>query len=284
VSSYLPVPGPGTHDAAEGGPSAVSVLVVDDDELKRYTLNRLLSPLGYRIVEADSGLAALRCLLVQDFAVILLDIRMPGMDGFEIAALIRARPRSRLTPIMLTTASTRAEIVASGLFGDKVADFMFAPIDSDEMRSTVAVFGNLFLKTQELAGQVQEAQASAERWRLLTDAAPVGIFETDCHHRYTHTNPRWSEITGVPAETALGQDWRTIVDADQASGLVELCVPGAESRIAVLHSKQVLDAAGGFAGLVGTLTDVTAVAQSRQAPSAPPDEGSTIPEKRLQFR
>lgn len=175
MSGYLQVPGPRTHGASEDSPSAVSVLVVDDDELKRYTLKRLLSPLDYRIVEADSGPAALRCLLVEDFAVILLDIRMPGMDGFETGALIRTRPRSQSTPIMLTTASTRDEIVASGMFGDSITDFMFAPVDSYEMRLTVEVFGNLFVKAQELAGQARAAQASAERWRLLADATPVGI-------------------------------------------------------------------------------------------------------------
>ena len=250
-----------------------SVLVVDDDELKRYMLNRMLSPLGYHIVEADSGLAALRCLLVQDFAVILLDIRLPGMDGFETAALIRTRPRSQLTPIMLTTASTRDEIAASGMFGDKVTDFMFAPLEPDEMRSTVMAFGKIFLKTQGLASQLQEAQAWGERWRLLIDAAPIGIFQTDRHHRYTHTNPRWSEITGIPAETALGQDWRTIMDVERASPFafessaadaccaevshrIELSVPGADAKIVVLNARRILDAVGGFDGWVGTLTAI----------------------------
>ena len=288
VSGYLQVPGPRTHGATDDRPPVVSVLVVDDDELKRYMLNRMLSPLGYRIVEADSGLAALRCLLVQDFAVILLDIRLPGMDGFETAALIRSRPRSKLTPIMLTTASTRDEIVASGMFGDKVTDFMFAPLESDEMRATVMVFGKLFLKTQEFTGRMQEAQASAERWRLLIDAAPVGIFQTDRHHRYTHTNPRWSEITGIPAETALGQDWRTIMDAERFSPFaiesraadgclaeishrIELRVPGADSKIIVFNAQPILDTDAGFAGWVGTLTDLSAVGQNRTTQSASPD-------------
>lgn len=287
VSNYLKVPGPRVHDALKDGRQPVSVLVVDDDELKRYTLNRLLSPLGCSIVEADSGPAALRCLLVQDFAVILLDIRLPGMSGFEIATLIRKRQRSKLTPIMMITASTREEIVASGMFGDQAAGFMFAPTESDEMRATIMVFADLFRKSQEDVRRADEAQASADCWRLLTEAAPVGIFQTDRNHRYTHTNPRWSEITGIPAEVALGQDWRTIVDAEQALPLVidseapvthgvevshriQLRVAGASPKMAFLTSKQILDAEGGPAGWVGSLTDLTAVAQSAgQAPRIP---------------
>jgi CheY-like chemotaxis protein len=92
----------------------VPILVVDDNPAKRLALKAVLSPLGYAIVEADSGRAALRCIMAQDFAVILLDVRMPLMDGFETAALIRQRlqsemrrsePRSRSLP----TSSSKRE-------------------------------------------------------------------------------------------------------------------------------------------------------------------------------
>ena len=69
--------------------------MVDDNAAKRLALKAVLLPLGYSIVEADSGLAALRCVMAQDFAVILLDVRMPIMDGFETAALIRPAPAVR---------------------------------------------------------------------------------------------------------------------------------------------------------------------------------------------
>jgi PAS domain S-box-containing protein len=268
---------PPTDDDALADRPPVPVLIVDDDYAKRFALKRLLSPLGYDIVEADSGLAALRCVLSQDFAAILLDVRMPGMDGFETAALIRTRQRSELTPIILTTASTSDEIVASGLHGDKVTDLMFAPLVPDELRVAVSVFGNLFLKAQELASQTLEVQASADRWRLLAEAAPVGIFQTDRHHHYTYTNPRWTEITGIPAGAAFGQDWRVIVDAEQASRLVvgsgaevaaraevshriEIAVPGGDPRMVLLTSKLIPDGDGGIAGWVGTLADVTEMA------------------------
>ena len=155
-------------------PVAVPVLLVDDDYSKRFALTRLLAPLGYDLVEADSGPAALRCVLAQDFAVILLDVRMPGMDGFETAAMIRTRAHSARTPIVLSTASTSAEIVASGLYGTNVNDFMLAPTEPNQLRAMVSMFGNLYLRTRELTARVEELQAPADRRRLLSDATSVG--------------------------------------------------------------------------------------------------------------
>jgi PAS domain S-box-containing protein len=264
-----------TEDAT--APRSVPVLVVDDDEMKRFTLNQMLSPLGYTIVEADSGLAALRCLLAQDFAVILLDVRMPGMDGFEAAALIRTRPRSALTPIVLTTASTRDELIMAGMGGAAVTDFMLAPAEASEIRILVAVFGRLYLRTREIEAESDENRVKAEHWQLLIDAAPVGIFQTDRNHRYTYTNPQWSEITGFSATSVLGQDWRIIVDAQQAARLVvgsgaevarraeishriEIATPGGAPKTALLTSKLVLDADGEISGWVGSLVEVTPTA------------------------
>src|SRR3977135_4201196 len=88
---------------------AVSILLVDDDPTKRFALKTILAPLGEAVVEASSGADALRQLLRREFAVVLLDVRMPIMDGFETAQLIRQRPRSELTPIIFVTALDKAE-------------------------------------------------------------------------------------------------------------------------------------------------------------------------------
>ena len=88
----------------------------------------MLAPLGYSIVEADSGLAALRCVMAQDFAVILLDVRMPIMDGFETAALIRLRRQSEMTPIIFITAHETDEIVGTDRYAEGAVDFIFAPV------------------------------------------------------------------------------------------------------------------------------------------------------------
>src|SRR4029077_4886015 len=102
------------------------------------------------VVEAASGPDALRQLLKQDFAVILLDVRMPGMDGFEAAQLIRQRPRSELTPIIFVTALERAENDMGRGYTLGAVDFVFAPVVPAIMRAKVTVFVELYRAQQEL--------------------------------------------------------------------------------------------------------------------------------------
>src|SRR5213594_295733 len=102
-----------TGASARGSTSArqseVNILLVDDRPDKLLALESLLSDLGQNLVKAHSGKEALKCLLQEDFALILLDVAMPGMDGFETAALIRQRPRSEHTPIIFVTAVGQSE-------------------------------------------------------------------------------------------------------------------------------------------------------------------------------
>jgi two-component system, sensor histidine kinase and response regulator len=271
--------------------SLVSVLVVDDDAGKRLSLKAVLSPLGYSIVEADSGLAALRCVMAQDFAVILLDVRMPIMDGIETAALIRQRRQSEMTPIIFITASWSEELVNDDRYAEGAVDFMFAPVPADELRAKVSVFANLFLNAETLATQAREVQTIADELKLVADAAPIGIFRTDIENRYVYTNPRWTEITGMPPEVAVGQKWDTIMSREERARLsdevpggaadeAELChrfqihPSGSASRIALVTSKRVLDVNGHMEGWVGILADVTAEAGAEAAMSAARDEAT----------
>ena len=128
----------------------VGVLVVDDDATKRFALRTILSPLDEDIVEASSGADALRQLLRNDFAVVLLDVRMPLMDGFETAQLIRQRPRSELTPIIFVTALDQAETDMGRGYNLGAVDFVFAPIVPAIMRAKVSVFVELYRAQQEL--------------------------------------------------------------------------------------------------------------------------------------
>jgi len=128
----------------------VDILIVDDDATKRFALKAILAPLGQNLVEAASGTDALRQLLKQDFAVILLDVRMPGMDGFETAQLIRQRPRSELTPIIFVTALASAETDMGRGYDLGAVDFVFAPVVPTIMRAKVTVFVELYRAQQEL--------------------------------------------------------------------------------------------------------------------------------------
>jgi two-component system sensor histidine kinase/response regulator len=143
----------GTHHPEESQAmtsSTVNILVVDDDSTKRFALKAILAPLGENVVEASSGTDGLRQLLRQEFAVVLLDVRMPLMDGFETAQLIRQRPRSELTPIIFVTALDEAETDMGRGYDLGAVDFVFAPVNPAILRAKVAVFVELYRAQQEL--------------------------------------------------------------------------------------------------------------------------------------
>jgi signal transduction histidine kinase len=128
----------------------VSILIVDDDATKRFALKTILAPLGETVVEASSGADGLRQMLRQEFAAILLDVRMPMMDGFETAQLIRQRPRSELTPIIFVTALDQAETDMGRGYDLGAVDFVFAPVVPAILRAKIAVFVELYRAQQEL--------------------------------------------------------------------------------------------------------------------------------------
>ncbi len=152
-------------DAAVG--TIAKILVVDDDPTKLVALRTLLEPLGDTVVEARSGADALRHLLKEDFAVILLDVRMPIMNGFETAELIRQRPASELTPIIFVTALDQAQTDMGRGYELGAVDFVFSPIVPAILRAKVTVFVELYKSQQELKryrtqlqGLVQERTTS----------------------------------------------------------------------------------------------------------------------------
>ncbi len=142
-----------THDETPEAPPAktkVGILVVDDDATKRFALRTILAPLDENVVEASSGADALRQLLRNEFAVVLLDVRMPVMDGFETAQLIRQRPRSELTPLIFVTALDQAETDMGRGYNLGAVDFVFAPVVPAILRAKVTVFVELYRAQQEL--------------------------------------------------------------------------------------------------------------------------------------
>jgi len=104
-----------------------NILLVDDRPENILALEAVLADLGQNLVKADSGRQALRCVLEQDFAVILLDVQMPGMDGFETAALIRERERSMHTPIVFLTASDQSEPAVFRGYSVGAVDYLYKP-------------------------------------------------------------------------------------------------------------------------------------------------------------
>ena len=149
----------GTVDASAVAPATVEqsrarILLVDDRPENLMALEAVLDGLGPELVKATSGREALRHLLDEDFAVVLLDVKMPDMDGFETAALIRERERSRDTPIIFMTALKSEEHLFRGYYMGAV-DYLFKPIVPDILRSKVNVFVELYRKNEQLKRQAE---------------------------------------------------------------------------------------------------------------------------------
>jgi diguanylate cyclase (GGDEF)-like protein/PAS domain S-box-containing protein len=152
----------GPVDAAGVERPPPAVLVVNDRYGQRIATRAMLAPLGLVVVEADSGRAALRAVLRQSFALILMDVRMSTMDGYETAGLIRQRKQTSRTPIMFVTAHAREDHEMLAAYASGAVDFIFTPIVPDVLRAKVSVFVDLFLQSQELHLQSRELQRSLE--------------------------------------------------------------------------------------------------------------------------
>jgi signal transduction histidine kinase/DNA-binding response OmpR family regulator len=147
-----------------------SILVVDDRPESLLAIDAALESLGQNIVKAGSGPEALRHLLRQDFALILLDVNMPRMDGFQTAALIRARRRSAHTPIIFMTAYANDMHIARG-YSLGAVDYIPSPVVPEVLRSKVAVFVELYRKNAQISRQAALLGERAARERRLTDAS-----------------------------------------------------------------------------------------------------------------
>ncbi|CDS55142.1 sensory box histidine kinase [Polaromonas sp. CG9_12] len=146
------------------------VLIVDDTPSKLVALGAIVSGMALEIVTATSGEQALRQLLKRDFAVILLDVNMPMMDGFETAKLIRSRPRSANTPIIFVTAEAKSEAEHSSGYTLGAVDFIYSPIIPDILRAKVQVFVNLFYLHRQVLLQNEHLESLVEqRTAALTE-------------------------------------------------------------------------------------------------------------------
>src|SRR5277367_1534031 len=152
-------------------PARVKILLVDDSAENLVSLEAALETLGQELVLANSGTEALRHLLDDDFAAILLDVKMPEMDGFQTAELIRARRRSRHTPILFLTGYKSEEHLFRG-YDLGAVDFLFKPIVPEILRSKVSVFVELSRNTALLRHQATILGKAELKFRSLLEAAP----------------------------------------------------------------------------------------------------------------
>ena len=133
----------------------VDILLVDDHEENLLAIEAILVEPSYNLVRAASGRAALKEVLRRDFALILLDVAMPDLDGYETAELIRSRARSRQTPIIFLTANYRSDAQVFRGYAVGAVDYLFKPFSPDILKSKVSVFVELYLKREALKRQTQ---------------------------------------------------------------------------------------------------------------------------------
>ncbi len=152
----------------------VNLLLVDDQPANLLALEAMLQGLGQNLIRASSGREALKWLLDHDCAVILLDVKMPEMDGFETAALIREREKSRHTPIIFLTADDRTHTQAVRGYEVGAVDYLVKPVVPEFVRSKVAVFVELAKKNELLRHQAELLRANEQAARALaTDLAEL---------------------------------------------------------------------------------------------------------------
>ncbi|HEY2081467.1 MAG TPA: response regulator [Verrucomicrobiae bacterium] len=219
--------------------SKVNILLVDDRKDKLLALGAILEPLAQNVVEAHSGKEALRLLLKNEFAVILMDVSMPTMDGFETAALIRKRPSSEHTPIIFVTSIGNSPNQMYQGYSLGAVDYILTPIVPEVLRAKVGVFVDLWRKTEhikqqaerlreveeaehrrQLAEAVDKLEAETKRNRFFTLALDMlGIGDFDGH--LLQVNPAWEKVIGYSEEELKGVTPDKLVHPADLAAIVE---------------------------------------------------------------
>ena len=197
---------------------AIALLLVDDRPENLTALEAVLGGQGLELVKANSGNDALRLTLKRDFALVLLDVQMPDMDGFETAELMRANPKTRHLPIIFVTAGMKELQLQFQGYEMGAVDYLIKPFEPLILQSKVKVFCELYRQRRQLENnreqlevrireRVAELRSSEERFRQLATHAPVGIFQLDTQGDCLYVNRSWCEMAGTSEADAAAQGW-----------------------------------------------------------------------------
>jgi PAS domain S-box-containing protein len=211
----------------------VNILLVDDQPANLLALESILGEMGQNLVRAESGTRALKQLLDREFAVILLDVQMPDLDGFETATLIRERERSRDTPIIFLTAMSRSDTSVFRGYELGAVDYIFKPFHPDILRSKVNVFVQLFRQREKLQKQAHELAHVIKQNELILNAAAEGVVGIDLNGLATFANPAAARMFGRFSEEIVAHDVHSLVHPSFPG--VTTCDPAQCQLHAVLH-------------------------------------------------
>jgi PAS domain S-box-containing protein len=222
------------------------ILVVDDDPRNLIAVEEVLRSPGIEVVTADCGEAALRHVLKDDFAVILLDVQMPRMDGYEVAGMIRNRPRSSRVPILFLTAFNKDDMHVFRGYSAGAVDYVFKPIEPLILKSKVDIFVDLYRKTEEIRRQGEEERRllmenlrvrseklkteqalrrREEHQAIVLQSLPIALYTASVQedHRQLHfTNESIERITGFPPGAFLASSdfWSSRIHPDDRDRVI----------------------------------------------------------------
>jgi PAS domain S-box-containing protein len=216
----------------------VNILVVDDRVESILAVSAVLDSTEYNIVSASSGSEALKQLLKDDFAVILLDVQMPIMNGFETAAIIKTREKSQDIPIIFMSAINQDEQYVYQGYEVGAVDYLLKPFDPYILRSKVAIFVDIFKKKDLIKEQIQKLHEiemkthalaiekkeieNLRRYQYLADSIPQILFRLTPDASYDYFNKVWFEYTGLTKENTIGLNWKKVIHPEDLNLLMNL--------------------------------------------------------------
>lgn len=186
-----------------------NILLVDDQPERLMTYEAILAGLGHSMVRANSGTEALRRLMDMEFAAILLDVSMPGMDGFETAGMIHGHPRFEKTPIIFVTGVHVTDIDRLKGYEVGAVDYVYVPVIPEILRGKVQVLVELYLKRRELQRLNQQLHAQNQATQQSLESVMANLSEAfiqlDSDFRYTYVNDATAKLTGLKPTAFLGR-------------------------------------------------------------------------------
>lgn len=210
----------------------VNILMVDDQPAKLLSYEAILGELGENLIKASSGRQALEILLKTDVAVVLMDVSMPELDGFEMAEIIRQHPRFQKTAIIFISAVHLTDLDRLKGYQRGAVDYISVPVVPEVLRAKVSVFAELHRKRKQLEAlnedlerrvleRTEELQESETQFRTLANSIPQLAWMADPSGNVFWYNQRWFDYTGTTLEEAEGSRWHKLHHPDHVTRVVQ---------------------------------------------------------------
>ncbi|PJE80469.1 putative signaling protein [invertebrate metagenome] len=218
------------HMPKSTGAGSIKILVVDDRPENLLAMKKVLKPLGADIHTVDSGAEALSMVIHHRYAVILLDVQMPEMDGFETAELIHGNSETASIPVIFVTAISKENTYVCKGYEAGAVDYLFKPVNPDILLGKVKVFLALEKQRQALFDMSKKLEWASRKNRLLLDCADEGIIGFDVWGDITFINPAACRMVEGKEEAILGESLQSFLPEgkdshdDQNDGMIQMCL------------------------------------------------------------